>query len=245
MAPPFSIQNGAVWTAEEFTARLRAVGENRYHDQHPFHVLMNTGRLERTALQGWVANRFYYQTQIPIKDAVILSNCPERDVRRSWIQRILDHDGSEGDEGGIEKWLRLGEAVGLPREELLNHSRLLPGVRYAVDAYVHFCRARPWVEAMASSLTELFAPVLMATRIAAFKEHYPWVQADGLRYFQDRLTQAPRDAEFALRLAIERCRTREEQERAVAALKFKCELLWAMLDAMQFAYICEPAEKRP
>jgi pyrroloquinoline-quinone synthase len=225
------------WPPEEFTARLRAVGAGNYHDQHPFHVLMNAGKLDREQLQGWVANRFYYQTQIPIKDAAILSNCPERDLRREWIHRILDHDGTQGDEGGIEKWLRLGEAVGLAREELLAQSRLLPGVRYAVDAYVNFCRTKPWLEAMASSLTELFAPTLMATRIAAFEQHYPWVQPDGLKYFRSRLTQAPRDTDFTLRLILERCRTREQQERMVAALQFKCELLWAMLDAMYLAYI--------
>ena len=235
-----SIRNGNCWSPEEFTARLRAVGENSYHDQHPFHALMNDGRLDRPSLQGWVANRFYYQTQIPIKDAAILSNCPERDVRRVWIQRILDHDGTSGDEGGIEKWLCLGEAVGLSREEMLAQARLLPGVRYSVDAYVNFCRTKPWVEAIASSLTELFAPPLMTARLAAFEKHYPWVKPDGLRYFRGRLTQAPRDADFALRLVLERCRTREQQEQAVAALKFKCELLWAMLDAMHFAYILNP-----
>jgi pyrroloquinoline-quinone synthase len=232
------------WSPEEFTMRLRAVGENSYHDQHPFHVLMNGGKLGRRQLQGWVANRFYYQIQIPIKDAAILSNCPEREIRRAWIQRILDHDGSQGDEGGIEKWLRLGEAVGLTREEMLAQLRLLPGVRYAVDAYVNFCRTKPWVEAMASSLTELFAPTLMATRIAAFEKHYPWVKQDGLKYFRGRLTQAPRDADFALRLVLERCRKREEQEKMVAALKFKCELLWAMLDAMHFAYILNPPKNQ-
>jgi pyrroloquinoline-quinone synthase len=226
-----------LWPPEEFTARLRVVGADRYHDQHPYHVLMNAGELDRPSLQGWIANRFYYQTQIPIKDAAILSNCPERDLRRAWIQRILDHDGSEGDEGGIEKWLRLGEAAGLTRAELLAQTRLLPGVRYAVDAYVNFCRTKPWLEAMASSLTELFAPTLMAARIAAFEQHYPWVKPDGLRYFRGRLTQAPRDADFALRLVLERCGTRAEQEKMVAALSFKCELLWAMLDAMHFAYL--------
>jgi pyrroloquinoline-quinone synthase len=184
-----------------------------------------------------VANRFYYQTQIPIKDAAILSNCPERELRLGWIQRIMDHDGTDTEIGGIEKWLRLGEAVGLKRGELLAQSRLLPGVRYAVDAYVTFCRTQPWIIAMASSLTELFAPTLMAKRIAAFERHYPWVKEEGLRYFRGRLTQAPRDADFALRLVVERCRTRELQEQAVAALKFKCELLWAMLDAMHFAYV--------
>lgn len=225
------------WTESEFTSRLRAVGDVGYHDKHPFHVLMNEGKLTREQLQGWVANRFYYQTQIPVKDAAILSNCPERDVRRVWIQRILDHDGTSGDEGGIEKWLRLGEAVGLKREELLQQKRLLSGVRFAVDAYVNLARTRPWIEAVASSLTELFAPTLMAKRIAAFEKHYPWVDQEGLRYFRSRLTQAPRDTGYALPLVIERCQTREQQESAVAALKFKCDLLWAMLDAMHLQYV--------
>ncbi|HTX22758.1 MAG TPA: pyrroloquinoline-quinone synthase PqqC [Candidatus Aquilonibacter sp.] len=230
------VSGNSPWPTDEFVARLRRVGTT-YHDRHPFHVLMNQGKLTRRQLQGWVANRFYYQTQIPVKDAAILSNCPERELRRGWIQRITDHDGTDTDIGGIEKWLRLGEAVGLKRGELLAQSRLLPGVRYAVDAYVTFCHTQPWIIAMASSLTELFAPTLMAKRIAAFEQYYPWVKEEGLRYFRGRLTQAPRDANFALRLVVERCRTRELQEQAVAALKFKCELLWAMLDAMHFAYV--------
>jgi pyrroloquinoline-quinone synthase len=228
------------WPKSEFRARLRAVGDAGYHDKHPFHILMNKGQLNRPQLQGWAANRFYYQTQIPIKDAAILSNCPEPDIRRVWIQRILDHDGRQGGTGGIEKWLRLCESVGLAREEALSQARLLPGVRYAVDAYVHFCRNQHWVIAMASSLTELFAPTLMSERLAAFRRHYPWVKDTGLGYFRGRLSQAPRDADFALRLTLERCQCREMQERAVAALKFKCELLWAMLDAIYWAYLINP-----
>jgi pyrroloquinoline-quinone synthase len=197
---------------------------------------MNEGKLTREQLQGWVANRFYYQTQIPIKDAAILSHCPESAIRRVWIQRILDHDGYGDDEGGIEKWLQLGEAVGLMREEMLQQTRLLPGVRFAVDAYVNFARTKPWIESVASSLTELFAPKLMAKRIAAFEKHYPWVNQEGLRYFRGRLTQAPRDTDFALQLVIERCQNRQEQEKAVAALQFKCDLLWAMLDAIYLAH---------
>jgi pyrroloquinoline-quinone synthase len=234
-SPPLS--NELPWSPEEFAVSLRAVGEGSYHDRHPFHVLMNEGKLNRGQLQGWVANRFYYQMQIPIKDAAILSNCPEREIRREWIHRILDHDGTQGDEGGIEKWLCLGEAVGLAREEMLAQSRLLPGVRYAVDAYVDFCRTKSWIEAMASSLTELFAPTLMARRIAAFEKHYPWVKPDGLRYFRGRLTQAPRDTGFTLQLVIDRCGARVQQEQAVAALKFKCELLWAILDTVHFNYV--------
>jgi pyrroloquinoline-quinone synthase len=229
-------ESADIWSEEEFTARLRAVGDVAYHDKHPFHVLMNQGKLSRDQLQGWVANRFYYQAQIPIKDAAILSNCPERNIRRVWIQRILDHDGTAGDAGGIENWLKLGEAVGLTRQEMLRQTRLVPGVRLAVDAYVTFARTRPWIEAVASSLTELFAPVLMANRIAAFEKHYPWVRREGLQYFKNRLTQAPRDSDFALRLVLERCQSREQQEQAVAALKFKCELLWVMLDAIYLEY---------
>ena len=240
MRPGLHPSDEPAWPEDEFTERLRAVGVRGYHDKHPFHVLMHEGKLDRRQLQGWVANRFYYQTQIPIKDAAILSNCPERDLRRVWIQRILDHDGTETEIGGIEKWLRLGEAVGLTREELTAQARLLPGVRYAVDAYVNFCRSQPWIIAMASSLTELFAPALMSKRIAVFEKHYPWVKEEGLRYFRGRLTQAPRDTEFTLRLVLERCRSRELQEQAVAALTFKCELLWAMLDAIYLGYVKAP-----
>ncbi|MGH7941819.1 MAG: pyrroloquinoline-quinone synthase PqqC [Limisphaerales bacterium] len=229
------------WSSRELMARLRAVGNQSYHDRHPFHVLMNNGQLSCPQLQAWVANRFYYQSQIPIKDAAILSNCPERDIRRVWIQRILDHDGAKNDIGGIEKWLQLGQAAGLKRHEMLSHRLLLPGVRYAVDAYVNFCRNQPWVIAMASSLTELFAPGLMSKRITAFERHYPWVKKQGLRYFRGRLKQAPRDADFALRLVLKRCANREMQDQAVAALQFKCDLLWAMLDAIHAACVLAPA----
>jgi pyrroloquinoline-quinone synthase len=193
---------------------------------------MNEGRLSREELQRWVANRFYYQRSIPLKDAAILSNCPEPDVRRVWLQRIVDHDGAEPGGGGIESWLRLGEALGLDREELLSERRVLPGVRFAVDAYVSFCRTHPWVEAVASSLTELFGPSAIRVRIEALERHYRWIDPAGLEYFRRRLEQAPRDAQYALDLVIERCRAREEQERAIAALTFKCDLLWAQLEAI-------------
>ncbi|GLY65534.1 pyrroloquinoline-quinone synthase PqqC [Amycolatopsis taiwanensis] len=220
---------------ESFVAALRAHSQ-RYHDRHPFHVKMNEGRLNRRQIQGWVANRFYYQESIPRKDAAILANCPEPDVRRRWIRRITDHDGTAGQEGGIEAWLRLGEAVGLPRKELWDQRHLLPGVRFAVDAYVNFARTRPWVEAVASSLTELFAPDLMAERIAAFERSYPWIESDGLAYFRARLQQAPRDAEHALEVVTERCRSIGEQERAIQALSFKCDVLWSVLDAIDRGY---------
>jgi len=222
----------APWPKDEFVRRLRGVLERRYHHLHPFNQRMHRGELSRDELQLWVANRFYYQVNIPVKDALILSNCPEPDVRRQWIQRIIDHDGREGEEGGIEAWLRLGEAMGVSRDDLLGQGRLLPGVRFAVDAYVHFCRTRAWLEAVAASLTELFAPLIVKERLAAMLSHYKWVDPEGLQYFRNRLSQAPRDAEHALALVTERLRSREEQGRAVAALEFKCDVLWCLLDAV-------------
>jgi pyrroloquinoline-quinone synthase len=223
--------NAAALSPDELVAALRSQGA-RYHDLHPFHQRMNEGLLSREELQRWVANRYYYQRSIPIKDAAIVSNCPEPDVRRVWIQRIIDHDGVEPGGGGIESWLRLGEALGVSRDELTSERRVLPGVRYAVDAYVTFCRTRPWVEAVAASLTELFGPGAIRVRLEALERHYAWIDPAGLEYFRARLQQAPRDAEFALELVLERCRTREEQARAVAALSFKCDLLWAQLEAV-------------
>ena len=216
----------SVSDTEGFIQALRAQS-GRYHSGHPFHELMNQGRLNRAQIQGWVANRFYYQENIPRKDAAILANCPDRGVRRRWIHRIHDHDGTADAEGGIEAWLRLGEAAGLTREEMLDGRHVVPGVRFAVDAYVNFARTRPWVEAVASSLTELFAPDLMAERLAAFERFYTWIDPDGLAYFRARLTQAPRDSEHALEVVMEHCQTLDEQARAVAALSFKNDVLWS------------------
>jgi pyrroloquinoline-quinone synthase len=237
------------WDAETFTAKLREAGAGAYHDKHPFHVLMNEGRLSREAVRGWVANRYYYQCNIPRKDAAIIANCPLREVRRAWLHRVVDHDGSpfrqaqgpelvegQNDEGGIEVWLRLGEACGLAREELLDERHVAPGVRFAVDAYVHFARTQPWPIAVASSLTELFAPDLMAARLAAFERHYTWVEPSGFDYFRRRLTQARRDSQEGLALSISHCTTREMQEAAVRAMAFKCDVLWAMLDAIDAKY---------
>ena len=220
------------WSPEELVERLRGLGA-RYHHLHPFHVRMDAGELSREELQRWVANRFYYQRCIPVKHAAILSNCPEVAVRRLWIQRIIDHDGTSPGAGGIESWLRLGDALGVDRDELESERRVLPGVRYAVDAYVDFARRKPWIEAVASSLTELFGPGAIRVRLAALEAHYPWIDRAGLTYFRDRLEQAPRDADYALGLVVERCVTREQQERAVAALRFKTEVLWAQLDAIE------------
>ena len=220
---------------EGFIGALRAQSQ-RYHSRHPFHRMMNEGRLNRRQLQGWVANRFYYQENIPRKDAAILANCSDREVRRRWIRRIHDHDGTADGEGGIEAWLRLGESAGLTSEEMWDERHVVPGVRFAVDAYVTFARTRPWVEAVASSLTELFAPDLMAERLTAFERFYTWIDPAGLAYFRTRLTQAPRDSEHALEVVIEYCRTPEEKARAVAALSFKSDVLWSMLDAIERAY---------
>jgi pyrroloquinoline-quinone synthase len=228
------------WMADEFVERLRAQG-TRYHNLHPFHVRMDAGQLAREELQRWVANRFHYQVCIPLKDAAILSNCREVEVRREWIQRIIDHDGTAPGTGGIESWLRLGEALGVPRDELVSERRVLPAVRYAVDAYVNFARQKPWIEAVASSLTELFGPGAIRVRLAALEAHYPWIDPAGLQYFRDRLVQAPRDADYALRLVVERCVTREQQERAVAALKFKTEVLWAQLEGIEHGETQPPA----
>ncbi len=227
-----------VLETDSFVSTLRA-HSLRYHDSHPFHRRMNEGELSRRQIQGWVANRFYYQENIPRKDAAIMANCPDREVRRRWIRRIRDHDGTVGTEGGIEAWLRLSEAVGLTREEVSDERHVVPGVRFAVDAYVNFARTRPWVEAVASSLTELFAPDLMAERLAAFERYYPWIDQPGLAYFRARLTQASRDSEHALEVVIEHCRTPAEQAAATAALSFKCDVLWSMLDAIDRAYADE------
>jgi pyrroloquinoline-quinone synthase len=227
------------WPPEAFVEQLRNVGRQQYHDKHSFHRLMNEGRFNREQIQLWIANRFYYQKNIPTKDALLLARCPLREVRRRWVQRILDHDGWGDDPGGIEKWLRLGEAAGLSRAELESERLLLPGVRFAVDAYVNFVGSRPWIEGVASSLTEMFAPPLMKERLAAFEKHYTWIDPAALEYFRSRPSLAARDSEHGLELVLTHCRSREEQERAVAALHFKCDLLCAQLDALYYRCVAE------
>lgn len=224
------------WTAEEFEQQLRAK-EALYHIHHPFHILMNSGKLNQQQVQGWVANRFYYQTAIPVKDAAIMANCPDREVRRHWVQRILDHDGQGDDSGGIEAWLQLGDAVGLSREELWSEQHVLPGVRFAVDAYINFARRAPWQEAASSSLTEMFAPKIHQKRLDNWPELYPWIEEKGYRYFRKRLSEAHRDVEHGLDITLNYYQTRREQERALDILQFKLDVLWTMLDAMWMAYI--------
>lgn len=224
------------WSREEFEARLRAKGA-LYHIHHPLHIAMNSGQSSAEQIRGWVANRFYYQTTIPIKDAAILANCDDRDTRRQWIQRILDHDGYGGAEGGIEAWLRLGEACGLSREELLDHRHLLPGVRFAVDAYLNFARRASWQEAACSSLTELFAPDIHQKRLDTWPTHYQWIELEGYQYFRNRLSEARRDVQHGLRVTLDHFVTRAQQEHALGILQFKLDILWTMLDAMTMAYV--------
>jgi pyrroloquinoline-quinone synthase len=224
------------WSKEEFEQKLREK-EKYYHIHHEFHILMNSGKLEKPAIQGWVANRFYYQVIIPVKDAAIMANCPDREVRRHWIQRIIDHDGTQGDEGGIEAWLLLGEAVGLSREDLLSHKHLLPGVKFAIDAYVNFARQQPWEIAASSSLTELFAPTIHQKRLDNWPEYYPWIDERGYHYFRKRLTEARRDVVHGLDITLNYYKTREQQEKMLEVLQFKLDILWTMLDCMWMAYV--------
>jgi pyrroloquinoline-quinone synthase len=225
----------SAWSREEFEQRLREKGR-AYHIHHPFNVMLNTGGAQPEQIRGWVANRFYYQISIPVKDAAILANCDDRAVRRNWVQRILDHDGYGDDPGGIESWLRLAEAVGLNRERVESLSDVLPGVRFAVDAYVNFARRAPWPEAVCSSLTELFAPEIHKQRLANWPEHYPWIDRAGLHYFQSRVSLARRDVEFGLAVTLGRFVTRAQQERALQILQFKLDVLWQMNDAMALRY---------
>jgi len=225
----------APWSAAEFEQRLRDKGR-AYHIHHPFNVMLNTGRAEPEQIRGWVANRFYYQVSIPVKDAAILANCDDRSVRRNWVQRILDHDGYGDNPGGIESWIRLAESVGLRRDEVESFSQLLPGVRFAVDAYVNFARRAPWPEAVCSSLTELFAPEIHKQRLAGWPDYYPWIDRGGLHYFQSRVSLARRDVEFGLAVTLERFKTRAQQERALEILQFKLDVLWQMNDAMALRY---------
>jgi pyrroloquinoline-quinone synthase len=227
------------WDRVEFEQQLRARG-SQYHIHHPFNRMLNDGRAAPEQIRGWVANRFYYQIAIPIKDANILANCPDQAVRRVWIHRILDHDGFElggvRDEGGIEAWLRLAEAVGLQRQEVRDLRHVLPAVRFAVDAYVNFARRAPWQEAVCSSLSELFAPEIHQRRLASWPEHYRWIETEGLDYFRQRVGRARRDVEQGLHVTLEHFTTRAQQERALEILQFKLDVLWAMNDAMAQRY---------
>lgn len=232
-----------VLSEDQLRSRMRAIGRERYHDKHPFHLLMHEGKLSRGQLQAWALNRYYYQSIIPIKDAIILSRSNDPEFRRMWRKRIIDHDGNASHEGGIERWIRLAEATGLKRERVISCSEVLPAVRYAVDAYLRLVQSRSLLEAVASSLTELFSRELIALRIDALRKHYPWL-SDGLDYFNARLEQAPEDAAFAFNYVAEHANTRAEQELAMSALRAKCDILWAQLDALYYAYV-QPQQVPP
>jgi pyrroloquinoline-quinone synthase len=221
---------------EAFIAALRDEGARRYHDHHTFHQRMHRGELSRREIQGWVRNRYYYQTRIPIKDAIILSKSEDPAFRRLWIHRVHDHDGAREGEGGLALWLRLAEGVGLDRAEVASCAGVEPAVRFACDAYVALVRERSLLEAVASSLTEFFAPDIMSRRIAAWEQHYPWVDQGTLDYFKSRVTRARADSHEAIDYVTAHATTRAQQDACLAALIRKCEILWAMLDGIAAAY---------
>jgi pyrroloquinoline-quinone synthase len=229
-------ENASLLSVDELRAALRAVGEERYHHKHPFHLMMHEGRLSRGQLQAWALNRYYYQSMIPIKDSIILSRGPDPVFRRAWRKRVVDHDGDATSEGGIKRWLKLAEATGLQADQVRAGTGILPATRFAVNEYLNIVRNRSLLEAVASSLTELFSRDLISLRMEKMRQHYPWL-ASGLDYFEARLTQAPEDARFAVDYVYNHAKSRAEQELAIQALRDKCDILWAQLDALYFAYV--------
>ncbi|MDE2580896.1 MAG: pyrroloquinoline-quinone synthase PqqC [Rhodospirillales bacterium] len=224
-------------TPDELEAHLREMGATRYHRLHPFHRMLHGGTCSKGQVQAWALNRYYYQAMIPIKDATLIARCPDRELRRAWRQRLEDHDGSPGGEGGIERWLRLTEGLGLDREDVVSTRLLLPGTRYAVEAYVHFVRDRSLLEAVASALTELFSPQIISERLAGMLANYDYVTPETMAYFQKRPPQAQRDADFVLDYVKTHARTPEQQQAVIGALSFKLDVLWSMLDALHHAYV--------
>ena len=221
----------------DFVARLKTVGAERYHNLHPFHRALHDGKLTKGQVQAWALNRYIYQSRIPIKDAIIVSRLPTPELRALWRVRIEDHDGTNGADGGIARWLKLTDGLGLDRKMVISEQAALPATVFAADAYVHFTRDRTLLEAIASSLTEMFAPKIIAERVEGMLANYDFVSRETLAYFGARLTQAPRDADFALRYCVETAKTRDQQDACIAALTFKCNVLWAMLDALTHAYV--------
>ena len=222
---------------EELEAALRSIGAVRYHNRHPLHALLHGGKLDRGQVRAWALNRYFYQSIIPMKDAAILSRAPDREFRRAWRQRILDHDGDDAAEGGIERWLRLTDALGFGRDYVVSGAGLLPATRFAVEAYLHFVRERTLLEAVASSLTELFAPAIISERVSGMLASYPFIDRQALGYFDKRLTQAPRDADFAIEYVKREARLPHQQQAVLRALEFKCDVLWVQLDALYHAYV--------
>lgn len=234
----------AMMGREDFEAALRRIGAERYHHLHPFQQRLQSGELSKEQVQAWALNRYYYQSQIPVKDAYILARLQTPELRREWRQRIIDHDGEAGRRGGIEKWIALTDGVGLDRAYVESGVGILAGTRFAVDAYVHFVRERPLLEAIASSLTELFSPNVIGTRVRGMLEHYDFISKQTLAYFDKRPVQAKRDSDFALAYCLDNARRPEEQRAVLDALRFKCQVLWAQLDALHFAYV-EPGLTPP
>jgi pyrroloquinoline-quinone synthase len=224
--------NRPVLDRGEFESMLRTA-ERGYWNKHPFHQRMEAGELDASHLRAWVANRWYYQQSLPQKDAAIVANCPLPEIRRRWLPRITYHDGTADGEGGCARWLVLAEAVGLSRAEVTDERHVLPGVRFAVDSYITFARTRPWIESVASSLTELFAPQAMAVRAAALKQRYSWLDHDALEYFDARIGRAREECADALDIVLSYCTSRQSQDAALRALKFKTDVLWSMLDAIE------------
>jgi coenzyme PQQ biosynthesis protein C len=224
-------------SAEELEARLRDIGARRYHRLHPFHKLLHGGACSKTQVQAWALNRYYYQAMIPIKDASLIARCADQATRREWRSRLVDHDGAREGEGGIARWLKLTEGLGLERDYVTSLRGLLPATRFAVDAYVHFVREKSLLEAVASSLTELFSPQIISERMDGMLKSYDFVSAETLAYFSQRPPQAERDSRFALDYVKEHARSSEAQQSVLAALEFKCDVLWAMLDALYHAYV--------
>ncbi len=231
-------------SSSELREALRDIGAERYHSQHPFHRMMRDGKLTRGQIQAWALNRYYYQSRIPAKDATLMARLPTAELRRDWRSRLVDHDGSAPGEGGVARWLKLAEGVGLDRDYVESNQGLLPATRFAVDAYVAFVRERSILEAIASSLTEMFSPTIIAERVSGMLANYDWINKDTLAYFTPRLTQAPKDVDFALEYVDSHARTRAEQEQVLGALRYKCDILWAQLDALHFAYV-EPGWTPP
>lgn len=228
---------GEADSREAFEARLRRIGDERYHDKHPFHHMLHSGGCDIHQVRAWVVNRFYYQSRIPMKDAAFMSRIEDPKFRRAWRSRIEDHDGTDEREGGIARWLKLAEGVGLDPDYVASARGVLPATRFAVDAYVRFVREQPLLAAVASSLTELFAPKIHKQRIAGLLEHYDFATPETIAYFKHRLTEAPKDVAFGLTWVLDHAETRADQDMAAAALIFKTEVLWAQLDALHSAYV--------
>ena len=225
------------WTNEQFENELRKIGKKRYHDNCKFHHLLHSGKLNKGQVQAWAINRYYYQINISIKDSALMSRITDPSLRRIWIKRILDHDGRKGDEGGIERWYKLTDGLGLEKEYVKSTKGILPATRFAVDAYVTFVREKSLLEGVTSSLTELFAPKIHKERIVGMLENYDFINDITMAYFKKRVDQATDDASFVLNYALQNCKTRSEQEDVCNALKFKTDVLWVMQDALYHSYV--------